>query len=188
MLHKLFFERDPDTFLRQNVSPNIHEQSTTQDKQIIIIFPSSFIEQEETCKNPQAGRFILGPTPAEEESQPTGPHSLLEALGLGRGPHLLPIPLHHHGTVVAQPHAAGLEAAGGLALGLPHHLVVSFVHDEVAVVLHAQAVGITLAGCVRVPHGLPAVDDKVAIILQRESVEGGDMGIVHFFFNMCFSF
>lgn len=95
---------------------------------------------------------------------------LLVAFGLGRGPHFFAIPLHHHGPVVAQPHATSLEAARGLAFGLPHHLVVPFVHDKVAVVLHAQAIGVALARRVRAPHGLPAIDHKVAVLLQTESI------------------
>lgn len=99
-----------------------------------------------------------------------GQSFLLVALGLGRGPHLFTIPLHHHGAVVTQPHATGLKATRGLAFGLPHHLVVPFVHHKVAVILHAQTIGIPLTCGVRAPHGLPAVDDKVAILLQRESI------------------
>ena len=96
-------------------------------------------------------------------------HSLLVALGGRRVPHFFSVLLNDQVAVVAQVHAAHLEPLT-LALGLPHHLVIPLVHDKVAVVLHAQAVGVTLAGGVRGPHLPPAIDDKVTVLLCRREI------------------
>lgn len=97
--------------------------------------------------------------------------SLLVALGLSRVPHLLSVSLDDQVAVVAQVHAAHLEASSCLGLRLPNHLVVPLVHDKVAVVLHAQAVGIPHAASVGRPHRPPAIDGKVAVFLQHRHRE-----------------
>ena len=67
-------------------------------------------------------------------------------------------------------------AVGPLGAGVPQGLVVSPVHGEVAVVLHAQAVGVAHASGVRRPDLLPAVDHKVTVFLQGERYTTQRMG------------
>lgn len=94
---------------------------------------------------------------------------LLVTLGGRRVPHFFSVLLNDQVTVVMQVHAAHLEPLS-LALGLPHHLVIPLVHDKVAVILHAQAVGVALSCGVRGPHLLPAIDDKVTVLLCRQEI------------------
>ena len=88
------------------------------------------------------------------------------ALGFGRTPDFISLSLHGQNTVVAQMRAThvGLVFA---AVGVPLGFVVLAVHDQVAVRLHAQAVDVRV-GRVRGPERLPAVDDKVTVLLYRD--------------------
>ena len=97
---------------------------------------------------------------------------LLLSAGHGRGPHFLSVLLDHHGAVVPEPEATHPAAVGRVGVGVPHGLFVLLVHHQVAVVLHAQTPGVALAGGVRVPHGLPAVDDEVTVLLDEEEKWG----------------
>lgn len=67
---------------------------------------------------------------------------------------------------------------------MPLGFVALGVHDQVAIGLHAQAVDVR-AGRVRRPDGLPAVDDKVAVILPRDFCQ---VSVTCFGFLMAFNF
>lgn len=99
------------------------------------------------------------------------PTALLDAPGLGGVPHLLAILLDCQAAIVVQVHAAHLEVIRPVGASVPDGFVVTFVHDKVAVVLHAEAIGITLASCVRWPHWPPAIDHKVTILLHHDKRE-----------------
>jgi len=86
------------------------------------------------------------------------------AARLGRTPDVVPILLQHQRPVVLKVDATHLAAGLG-GIGVPHGRVLQRVHHQVTVVLHAQAVGVRASSVGR-PHGLPAVDDKVAILLE----------------------
>ena len=66
--------------------------------------------------------------------------------GHGRRPHFLAVLLDHHGAVIPEPEATHPASVGCVGVGVPHGLVVPLVHHQVAVVLHAQAPGVALAG------------------------------------------
>lgn len=60
---------------------------------------------------------------------------------------------------------------------MPLGLVALGVHDQVAIRLHAQAIDVG-AGRVGRPDGLPAVDDKVAVVLPKDFCQVSVTGVL----------
>lgn len=88
----------------------------------------------------------------------------LHAFRVSRGPDLLILPVQHQFAIIGQVKTAYVTAGFG-GVCVPPGLVIIVVHDQVAVSLHAQA-GSVWSCSVWSPQRLPAVDNKVTVVLQ----------------------
>lgn len=95
----------------------------------------------------------------------SGPSGARGRRGVSGAPDLLGLPVHHQLAFVGQVEATHLEALV-CRIGVPLGFVALGVHDQVAIRLHAQTIDV-LPGRVGGPDGLPAVDDKVAVVLEN---------------------
>lgn len=102
----------------------------------------------------------------------------LHALGLIRAPNLGRFPVHHQFAVIGQLNTAHVTF-GFAGVCVPQGVIRVVVHDQVAVSLHTQADSIWSLS-VWSPHRLPAIDDKVTIILQAEKETSDCYQNVHF--------
>lgn len=91
----------------------------------------------------------------------------LYALWGGRAKDLFSVSEDEQFAVIGQPKMTHVVTVP-VSVGLPSWFVRFVVHDQVAVLLQTQA-GSTSCLSVWGPHGLPAVDDKVSIILHEET-------------------
>lgn len=99
--------------------------------------------------------------PALQAAGPSGARR-----GVSGAPDLLGLPVHHQLAFVGQVEATHV-AALVCRIGVPLGFVALGVHDQVAIRLHAQTIDVR-PGRVGGPDGLPAVDDKVAVVLPIE--------------------
>ena len=88
----------------------------------------------------------------------------LHAFRVSRGPDLLILPVQHQFAIIGQVKTAYVTVGFG-GVCVPPGLVIIVVHDQVAVSLHAQA-GSVWSCSVWSPQRLPAVDNKVTVVLQ----------------------
>lgn len=99
----------------------------------------------------------------------SGPSGARARGGVSGAPDLIALPVHHQLAVVGQVEATHLEALV-CRIGVPLGFVALGVHDQVAIRLHAQTIDVC-PGRVGGPDGLPAVDDKVAVVLPKEQTD-----------------